>query len=386
MDTSTSPSPFSVPTDEVVAAVGGDATSGLTDAEAARRLSADGPNELAAAQPTPLWRRFLTQFTDPLVILLVVAIVISGAAWVLEGAQGLPVDALVILAVIVLNAVLGLVQESRADAAVAALSEMSRATSRVVRGGRRVEVPTTDLVVGDHLGLGEGDQVSADARLVDASVLRVVESSLTGESEAVSKTTQPLGSDADLADRTNMVFRGTSVAQGSGTAVVTATGARTQMGEIAELLGSVEDAPTPLQQEITQVSKMLGIAVVAIAVVVVGALVLLGNVSSPEDLVDTLLLGVSLAVAAVPEGLPAILSVVLALGVQRMARHNAVVKKLTSVETLGSATVICSDKTGTLTRSEMTVQEVVTASGHTVVTGVGYAPVGVVGPDADRDT
>ena len=386
MDTTTSPAPFSVPADEVVSAVGGDATSGLTDAEAARRLAADGPNELATAQPTPLWLRFLTQFTDPLVILLVVAIVISGAAWVLEGAQGLPVDALVILAVIVLNAVLGLVQESRADAAVAALSEMTRATSMVVRGGRRVEVPSTDLVVGDLLVLGEGDQVGADARLVDASALRVVESSLTGESEAVSKATQPLGPDTELADRTNMVFRGTSVAQGSGTAVVTATGPRTQMGEIAELLGSVEDAPTPLQREIAQVSKMLGIAVVAIAVVVVGALVLLGNVTSPEDLVDTLLLGVSLAVAAVPEGLPAILSVVLALGVQRMARHNAVVKKLTSVETLGSATVICSDKTGTLTRSEMTVQEVVTASGHTVVTGVGYAPVGVVGPDADRDT
>jgi magnesium-transporting ATPase (P-type) len=369
----------------VAAALGSARASGLTAAEATRRLEADGPNDLASAPPTPLWRRVLSSFADPLVILLLIAIGISGAAWILEGAHGAPVDVIVIAAVIVLNTVLGLVQESRADAAVAALSEMTRATSMVVRDGRRTQVSASDLVVGDILVLGEGDQVGADARLLEADALRIVESSLTGESEPVSKTTAPMTPDTELGDRTDMVFRGTAVAQGSGLAVVTATGARTEMGAIAELLGSVEDEPTPLQREIAQVSKVLGIAVVAIAVVVVGTLLLLGGADTVREVTETLLLGVSLAVAAVPEGLPAVLSVVLALGVQRMAARNAVVKKLTSVETLGSATVICSDKTGTLTRSEMTIQQVVTASGDTVVTGVGYSPEGVVGPDADAD-
>jgi magnesium-transporting ATPase (P-type) len=377
--------PWAAPAEDVVAALGSTRASGLTGVEAARRLDTDGPNDLASTPPTPLWRRVLSSVADPLVILLFVAIGISGAAWILEGAHGAPIDVIVIAAVIVLNTALSIVQENRADAAVAALSEMTQATSMVLRDGRRAQVPASGLVVGDILVLGEGDQVGADARLLEADALRVVESSLTGESEPVSKTTAPTAPDAELGDRTNMVFRGTAVAQGSGLAVVTATGGNTEMGAIAELLGSVEEEPTPLQREITQVSKVLGIAVVAIAAVVVATLLLLGGADTVQDVTETLLLGVSLAVAAVPEGLPAILSVVLALGVQRMAARNAVVKKLTSVETLGSATVICSDKTGTLTRSEMTIQQVVTASGDTVVTGVGYAPEGVVGPDADAD-
>ncbi|WP_249376274.1 cation-translocating P-type ATPase, partial [Actinomyces sp. 217892] len=348
-------------------------------------LAADGPNELPSKPPVPAWRRLLAQFQDPLVYLLIAAILISAAAWVLEGAHGVPVDSLVILAVITLNAVLGFVQADKAADAVAALSAMTKARSTVLRGGNRVLVPSSELVGGDVLLLGEGDQVGADARLTQSAALRVIESSLTGEADAVSKTADTVDAGTDLADRTSMVYRGTSVAQGTGRAVVTATGAGTEMGAIARMLDSVEEEPTPLSREIAQISKMLGVIVVVIAVVTVATLLLLADDLTSHTVIDALLLGVSLAVAAVPEGLPAILSVVLALGVQRMALHQAVVKKLTSVETLGSASVICSDKTGTLTRSEMTVQEVVTLSGDAVVTGIGYVPEGEVSPDADGD-
>ena len=377
--------PWSLPADAVASALGTDAATGLSATEAARLLADNGPNELPSKPPVPAWKRFLSQFNDPLVFLLLGAIVISAIAWVLEGAHGVPVDSIVILAVVTLNAVLGFVQESKAADAVAALSEMTKATSTVLRDGARLVVPSSELVVGDILILGEGDQVGADARLLSAAALRVVESSLTGEADAVTKSSEAVAADTDLADRTCMVYRGTSVAQGTGRAVVVATGGDTEMGAIARMLDAVEEEATPLQEEIHQISKMLGIIVVVIAVVVVGTLLALADDRSAETIIHALLLGVSLAVAAVPEGLPAILSVVLALGVQRMALHKAVVKKLTSVETLGSASVICSDKTGTLTRSEMTIQEVVTASGTAVVTGIGYAPEGDVAPDADRD-
>ena len=379
------PAPFAEDPEAVAAAHGADLAEGLTGAEAARRLAADGPNELPSTPPEPAWKRLLAQFRDPLVYLLLGAIVVSAVTWALEGAHGAPVDALIILLVITLNAVLGFVQESRAADAVAALSAMTAATSTVLRDGGRRVVPSSELVVGDLLVLGEGDQVGADARLVQAAALRVIESSLTGEADAVVKSADAVAPDADLADRSSMVYRGTSVAQGTGRAVVVATGAGTEMGAIAQMLDSVEEEDTPLQREITRISKMLGTVVIAIAVVVVATLLALAPERTAQAVTDALLLGVSLAVAAVPEGLPAILSVVLALGVQRMALHKAVVKRLTSVETLGSASVICSDKTGTLTRSEMTIQEIVTASGTTVVTGIGYAPDGEVAPDADRD-
>ena len=379
------PPPYARPADQVASELGSDPASGISSEEAARRLEQYGPNELSSKPPTPLWKRVLLQFTDPLVALLLVAILISTVAWVLEGAEGAPIDSIVILAVLVLNAAIGLIQESRANAAVAALQEMTQPTTQVIRSGARSQIPSTELVPGDLIVLGEGDQVAADARLITADALRVIEASLTGESEPDSKQSAPVDASAELGDRSSMVFRGTAIAQGSGLAVVTATGGDTEMGSIAELLDSVEEAPTPLQREISGVSKMLGIIVLAIAAALIGILFALGNIHSFEDFVDALLLAVSLAVAAVPEGLPAILSVVLALGVQRMARHKAVVKKLSSVETLGSATVICSDKTGTLTRSEMTIQEVVTASGVTMVSGIGYAPVGEVVPDLDRD-
>jgi Ca2+-transporting ATPase len=360
--------------------------AGLSSAEAARRLATDGPNALRAMPATPWWRRVLVQLHDPLVYLLLVAIGVSLAAWLYEGRQSWPVDAIVIAIIVALNAVLGVTQEAKAASAVAALARMSAVTSTVLRSGKPTRIPSEAIVRGDVLVLTEGDAVGADARLVEASSLRVQEASLTGESEAVLKDPATLRSPCALGDRLDMVFKGTAVVQGSGRAIVTATGMHTEMGVIASMLDATEAAPTPLQTEVARIGRMLGSAVVAIAVVVVATVLLMSEIRSASDVVAVLLLGVSLAVAAVPEGLPAILSVVLAVGVQRMAKRRAIVKSLSSVETLGSASVICSDKTGTLTRSEMTIERAVTASGATHISGVGYGPLGEVKHGGDALT
>ncbi|GGO60985.1 cation-translocating P-type ATPase [Nonomuraea cavernae] len=360
----------------VAESMGTDPERGLTSDEAARRLASAGPNEITSARPVPKWRKFVEQFRDPLIYLLFAAIVISLAAWLIEGAEGWPFDAIVITIIVVLNAILGYWQQAKAEHAVEALQRMSAITATVLRDGVPSRVPTRELVPGDVLVLGEGDTVSADARLLSAATLKISEASLTGESEAVLKDAHTLPEPAALGDRLDMVFNGTAVTQGVGRAVVTATGMATQMGQIADLLHATREDPTPLQREIARVGRMLGIAVIVIAVVVMATIFLFFGVNSVDDVVTALLLGVSLAVAAVPEGLPTILSVVLALGVQRMALHNAIVKKLSSVETLGSASVVCSDKTGTLTKGEMTIGRVVTASGEVMVTGAGYRPEG----------
>ena len=362
----------------VVSSLGSDASQGLSSAEAARRLAQDGPNALASAPPVPAWKRFLAQFQDPLVYLLLAAVGITLVAWAMEGFHGLPIDGLVITAVVALNAVLGYLQEAKAADAAAALARMTEVTSGVMRDGQLTRVPSHELVRGDLLVLAEGDAVGADARLLQAHALRVQEASLTGESESVLKNTATLDKLEALGDRYNMVYKGTAVAGGSGLAVVTATGMATQMGAIADMLAAATEEDTPLQKEVGRIGHMLGIAVLGIAVIVIGTLLFINNVNSLQGFITVLLFGVSLAVAAVPEGLPAILSVVLALGVQRMAKEKAIVKKLSSVETLGSASVICSDKTGTLTKSEMTIERVFTFSGQSEVTGVGYAPVGEV--------
>ncbi|HEY7759058.1 MAG TPA: cation-translocating P-type ATPase [Burkholderiales bacterium] len=367
--------------DEVARALGTDLERGLRAQEAARRLSEDGPNELRATPPIPPWRRILAQFHDPLIYLLLAAMAISLAAWAFEGRLGWPVDAIVIALIVAINSILGYLQEAKAESAVAALTRMSAVTSAVVRDGQVQRVPSAELVRGDVLVLGEGDAVGADARLVHAASLRVQEASLTGESEAVLKDAATLPEARALGDRLDMVFKGTAIVQGTGRALVTAVGMQTQMGSIAEMLEATAEEPTPLQREVGRIGRMLGIAVIAIAGVVVTTVLLISDIRTAADVIAVLLLGVSLAVAAVPEGLPAILSVVLAMGVQRMAKRNAIVKKLSSVETLGSASVICSDKTGTLTRSEMTIERVMTASGGTRVTGIGYAPTGRVEHD-----
>ena len=370
--------------DQVAQALNVDPRTGLSSEEAKRRLDKFGPNELASAPPVPKWKKFLQQFQDPLVYLLLAATAISLVAWIIEkvnaapGAEGeaLPFDSIVIVLILIVNAILGYMQEAKEEEAVNALSEMTAPTSNVLRNGRVERINTTDIVPGDILVLGEGDTVPADGRLLAAASLRIAEASLTGESVPVGKKPATLDSAKALGDRANMVFNGTSVTQGTGRAIVTGTGMNTQVGKIADLLQSTEDEATPLQKEMNHVSKILGIAVCIIAVVVLLALAVLEGFHSVHDVIDSLLLAVSLAVAAVPEGLAAILTVVLALGVQRMAAHHAIVKKLHSVETLGSASVICSDKTGTLTRNEMTVERVVVPSGEVELTGTGYAPEG----------
>ncbi|TFD48614.1 cation-translocating P-type ATPase [Cryobacterium sp. TMT1-2-1] len=377
--------PSLVDADDIARGLEVDPAVGLSDAEAARRLARDGPNELRGVPPVPTWRKILAQFHDPLIYLLLVAVLVSIGAWIFERAAGSgawPIDAIVIAAIVVLNAVLGFVQEARAGDAVAALSTMTAASSTVLRAGELATVLSADLVRGDVLALGEGDHVGADARLLSASALRVAEASLTGESEAVGKVADTLPAAAQLADRLNMVFKGTAVVEGVGRAVVTGTGMDTEVGAIASMLDATPAHVTPLQKEIERISRTLGAIVIGIALVVMLTIVLVQGVSTPADYVTVFLLGISLAVAAVPEGLPAILSVVLSIGVQRMARRNAVVKNLKSVETLGSASVICADKTGTLTKNEMTIERVLTASGAARVTGVGYRPEGAV-LDAD---
>jgi P-type Ca2+ transporter type 2C len=361
---------------DVAAELHTDLRTGLTASEVGARLARVGFNRLDEAKPVPAWRKFLEQFADPLVYLLLGAVVVSLVAWMLEREEVLPYDAIVIAAILIANAVLGYVQEERAEHAVAALQRMTAATAGVVRDGRQERVPATELVPGDVMLLEEGDAVAADGRLFEAATLTVAEASLTGESVPVLKDVAAIAGPVDLADRLNMVFSGTGVARGRGRAVVTATGMSTEMGNVARLLGRTVEQPTPLQREVDRIGRMLGIAVVVIAVVVVTAIFLTADIRTASDVVSILLVGVSLAVAAVPEGLPAVLSVVLALGVQRMARRRAIVKRLSSVETLGSASVICSDKTGTLTKNEMTIEKVVTGSGEVDVTGSGYRPEG----------
>ena len=358
-----------------------DLENGLSGSQASHRLLQDGPNELRAAPPIPRWRRILAQFQDPLIYLLFGAIAIALAAWLIDGRNGWPVDALVIGVIVVLNGLLGYAQEAKARNAAAALSRMTAVTSAVLRDGQLQRVPSAQLVRGDLLVLSEGDAVGADARIVQSASLRVQEASLTGESEAVLKDAATLPSTVPLGDRLGMVFKGTAVVQGTGHAIVTATGMASQMGAIAKMLDSTKEESTPLQKEVARIGRMLGIAVVVIALVVVATVFIVFEVRTAADIINVLLLGVSLAVAAVPEGLPAILSVVLALGVQRMAKRKAIVKNLSSVETLGSASVICTDKTGTLTRSEMTIERLITASGTAHVTGAGYAPQGSVQVD-----
>ena len=324
----------------------------------------------------PGWRKFLGQFADPLIYLLLAAVVVSLVAWILEGGEAAPFDAIVIAAIVVANAVLGYAQEARAEQAVAALQRMAAATAGVVRDGREERVPPPRSCRATCCCSPRATRSPPTARLVEAASLTVAEASLTGESEAVLKDVAPIADQVGLGDRVNMVFSGTAVARGRGRAVVTATGMATEMGNVARLLGRMEAQSTPLQREVDRIGRMLGIAVIAIAVVVVTAILLTADIRTASDLVSVLLVGVALAVAAVPEGLPAVLSVVLALGVQRMARRRAIVKRLSSVETLGSASVICSDKTGTLTKNEMTIEKVVTGSGEADVTGSGYRPEG----------
>ena len=367
---------YRAPVADVLAGLSVDPNRGLSPDEARERLGRYGRNELPEPPPTPAWLRFLAQFRDPLTGLLIAATVISFIAWSIEREEAVPFEAITIFAIVLLNGVLGFVQESRAEQAVAALRAMSSPHARVLRGGRQREVVSAELVPGDLLLIEEGDTLPADARVLESIALRVAESTLTGESTSVGKDSGPIADEVGVGDRSNMVFAGTAVSSGRGRAVVVATGPATEIGKIAGSLQETEDETTPLQRELGRVGKLLGVVVIAIAVIMSGTIVLVSGVRSLGELVDVLILGVSLAVAAVPEGLTAITTIVLSLGMQRMAGRNVIVRRLAAVETLGSTTVICSDKTGTLTKNEMTVRTVVTASGRADLTGIGYEPEG----------
>jgi Ca2+-transporting ATPase len=364
--------------EDVVGALETDEHRGLNDDDARSRLERYGPNELAAEKAVPAWRRFVAQFKDALVILLLVATAISAGLWALERDAALPYEAIAIFAVVLLNATMSYVQESRAEAAVAALRAMSAADAAVIRSGERRSIPASDIVPGDIILIEEGDTIPADARVIESTALQTAEAALTGESLPVTKDTQVIEDDAPLGDRHNMVFSGTAATYGHGKAIVTATAMRTEIGRIAGLLKETADEATPLQRELDWTGKVLGIAVVAIAIVMIVTIIVVEDVRGVAALFDVLILGVALAVAAVPEGLPAVVTAVLSIGVQRMARRNAIVRHLAAVETLGSASVIASDKTGTLTKNEMTVRVVVTASGRVTFDGSGYAPHGSV--------
>ena len=354
-----------LPLADLLARLGTDAARGLADGEARRRLARDGENLLVEPAPPPRWRRFLGQFRELVVWVLLAAGMISALI-------GDWPDAAVIAAIVLVNAGIGFFQEERATRSIAALQRIAAPLAHVVRDGAVTSIPSRGLVVGDRIELEAGDRVPADGRLVEGFGLRLQESALTGESEPVPKRpgdAVPPG--APLGERTASVHAGTVVAAGRGAAVVVATGMRTELGRIATLLEHAAVEVTPLQRRLAQLGRLL----IAACAVVVAAIVVL-ELRRGEGLGEILVRALSLAVAAVPEGLPAVVTVVLAIGVQRMAARKAVVRRLPSVETLGSVTVICSDKTGTLTCNEMTVREAVVGSRTYHVTGTGYAPHG----------
>lgn len=362
----------------VLRALAVDAERGLSAADVAKRQARFGPNELRKEPPAPGWRRFLAQFEDALVLLLLVATAVSAGLWLFEGDAPLPYEALAILVIVLFNAIMGYLQESRAQSAAAALNQLTAAQAQVLRDGERHKLPAVELVPGDILLVEEGDTIAADARVLEAISLQTAEAALTGESVPVPKQTEALAEAASLGDRANMLFSGTNVTYGRGRAVVVATGMATEMGRIAGLLHSAPDDETPLQKQLDKLGKRLGVGVIVIALIMIVTIVGVEHVSSFSGLVDVFILGVALAVAAVPEGLPAVVTAVLSLGVQRMAARKAIVRHLRAVETLGSANVIVSDKTGTLTKNEMTVRALITASGTFQVTGTGYAPEGEI--------
>jgi Ca2+-transporting ATPase len=350
---------------ELVKALGTHPQDGLSPRRAAEALARAGPNEIEEGRPVSSWRRFLAQFRQLVVVILIVAAVIS--VWLGE----IP-DAIAIAAIVMLNALLGFVQEERAARALEALRRLSTPDATVVRDGRLRTIPAREVVPGDLIELDPGDQVPADARLVTAFGLHTEESALTGESQTVPKDAGlVLDPGTALSERANMVYRGTVVASGRATAVVAATGMSTELGQIAGLLERTGHGPTPLQRQMAGLGRVL-VVVCLVTVAAIGALLLARGGSLPQ----VFLLSVSLAVAAVPEGLPAVVTVALALGLQRMARRRALVRRLPSVETLGSVTVICTDKTGTLTQNEMTARVVVAGGRCYHVGGTGYAPHG----------
>jgi len=356
--------------EQAIAALDVDPATGLSDPEVLRRRALHGPNQLAESPTRPEWKKFLDQFRSGIVAILAAAAVLAGAVGDLK-------DTVVIAVVLVLNAILGYLQEAKAETAMAALERMLVTTVRVRRSGRLEEVPIDDLVPGDVVLLEPGDRVPADGRLMVAAGLSIDESALTGESVPVDKWTDPIdvdpGTDLSIGDRNNLAYLNTTVTKGRAELVVTETGMRTEMGKVAELLAAADPGPTPLERQLDTLTRRLAV----IAVAAVGLVFVLQMVQG-ADFAEAMLGAVALAVAAIPEGLPAVVTVTLAVGVSQMAKRNAIVKRLHSVETLGSTTVICSDKTGTLTLNQMTAQRLSIGDLHVEIAGSGYGSEGAL--------
>ena len=370
--------PHREPIEAVVSALGSDAVFGLSRTEAQRRRERHGPNQLERSPETPWWKGLLAQFESFLVIILVVATVISMVEWLLQDPREttLPYEAIVILAIVALNALLGFFQELRAEKSVRALMALSALEATVVRDGERQRIAAHEIVPGDIVLVEAGDRIAADARVIENANLRVDEASLTGESVPVAKDIAPIDADVGLGDRGNMLYSSTVAIYGRGRAIVVAIGMATEVGHISALLEAPKRQPTPLQQELDRTGKRLTTIMLGTCAVVFATALLKSPVTSLDTILSLFLFAVALAVAAIPEALPAIVTVGLSVGVRRMAAANAIVRKLPAVETLGAATVICSDKTGTLTRNEMTVRAVLTAEGVVQVGGSGYVPEG----------
>lgn len=331
---------------------------GLSTGEAQQRLSRFGKNELEKGKKTSLLKRFLGELADPMIIILIVAAAISGITAFYEGESF--ADVIIILAVVIINAVLGVVQESKAEAAIEALQEIAAATSKVLRDGKVVTLKSDELVPGDVVLLEAGDAVPADGRIIEAASLKIEEAALTGESVPANKITDllQLGGEKDvpLGDRKNMAYMGSTVVYGRGKVVITGTGMNTEMGKIAQALSQAKDDATPLQIKLNQLSKILTLLVIGICAVIFAVGLFRSGISG-DTILSTFMVAVSLAVAAIPEGLAAVVTIVLSIGVTNMSKRNAIIRKLTAVETLGCTQIICSDKTGTLTQNKMTVVE-----------------------------
>ena len=359
---------------------------GLTPEQAAARLARDGRNVLTEPPKPSLVKRFFQQLADPMILVLLAAALISAitSAYAHESFA----DVIIILIVVIINAVLGVYQESKAEQAIAALKELSAAHSRVLRGGKLVTVPSEELVAGDVLVLEAGDAVPADARVLESASLRAEEAALTGESVPVAKAPDALtaAEDIGLGDRSNMLYLGSSIVYGRGRAVVTATGMHTEMGHIADALTQTQEHKTPLQLRLTQLSRILTWLVLGICAVVFAVGVLRAGTINGRVVLDTFLIAVSLAVAAIPEGLAAVVTIVLSIGVTNMSRRSAVIRRLTAVETLGCAQVICSDKTGTLTQNRMTVTECAGSDAHLLATAMALCVDAVHDPETDTVT
>jgi Ca2+-transporting ATPase len=376
VDKTTTQVPWTQTPHDVCTALATDAYAGLAAEEATRRLQEHGPNQLTEARGKNPWRLFAEQFKGVVIWVLIAAAVISGV-------MGELVDAVAIVAIIVINAVLGFAQESRAERSLAALRRMSSPVCRVLRDGHLVSIDTHDLVTGDVIVVEAGDRIPADARILSATPnFACEEASLTGEAAAIRKNADTLqDQNASIADRTNMLFTGTSVVEGKAQAVVTATGMQTELGRIAGMIQQIPEESTPLQRKLDVLGRQLVVVSLGLVAIVFAVEMLHGG-----SFMNTLLVAVSLAVAAVPEGLPAVVTIALAMGVQRMVSRHALVRKLHAVETLGATTVICTDKTGTLTRNEMTVRSVVTPDATYAIMGIGYDPRGAIqlgGKDID---